>query len=453
MRQTLFYIQDQVADIPVFGVGLLLVLWTLLSIGLIVWLARRQGFSPDTLGYFPVILLVAATVVFVLPGLVEPDLGLPIRSYGVMTMLAIVAAVFLAAQRAAAAGIAKETVYSFAVWFCIAGFVGARVFHVVEYWETGYRHETPDGSFDLGATLAAIVNVPQGGLVVYGALVGSMLAFIWLVRRYRLPALAFADLAAPSMMLGLAIGRLGCLLNGCCFGSICELPWAVTFPENSPPYNRQIERGLAMGVQVEAAAVSDSHQEAESQKISQPATLRNRPVVSWVSPELAKQGLAPGNEIVRIGKIKDPSAEQVWRIFSAASSSGGLVSIGTTEGQEAMLSVIPGPARCLPIHPTQIYSSISALLLCLFLLSYHPFRHRDGEVFGLLITIYPLIRILLEIIRTDEAPQFGTGLSISQLVSVLILVGAGIYWIYLFRQPSGVLHSPATKSRRSNTGS
>ena len=56
-----------------------------------------------------------------------------------------------------------------------------------------------------------------------------------------------------------------------------------------------------------------------------------------------------------------------------------------------------------------------------------------------MITIYPLIRILLEIIRTDEIAQFGTGLSISQLISLLMLIGAAIYWIIVFRQPKGTL--------------
>ena len=73
-----------------------------------------------------------------------------------------------------------------------------------------------------------------GGLVVYGSFIGGMVG-LWLFwRRYRIPLLATADLLAPSMVLGLALGRVGCLLNGCCFGGTCDLPWAVTFPWNSP---------------------------------------------------------------------------------------------------------------------------------------------------------------------------------------------------------------------------
>jgi len=439
VRQTLFYIQDQVQEIPVFGVGLLLVLWVVFSIGLIVWLARRQGMTADTLGYLPVITIVAIVIIFVLPGIVESGRGLPIRSYGVMTMLGIIAGVYLLAKRAVKAGIATEIIYSSSVWFCVAGFVGARLFHVIEYWDSSYRHTSADGSIDVLATGMAMINVPQGGLVVYGAFVGSALAFFWLIRRYKLPALAFADLIAPSLMLGLAIGRLGCLLNGCCFGGSCALPWSVTFPQSSPPYQRQMEAGLGMGLQVASKARPQDFSKTESKQNRTSPDHHARPIIRWLSPRLQKEGLAPGDEIIRIADINHPSPEQVWRALLSASAHGGLVSIETNHGQEALLSPLPAPPRSLPVHPTQIYSSISAFALCLFLLAYHPFRRRDGVVFGLLVTIYPVIRILLEIIRTDEAPQFGTGLSISQLVSLILLGLVVLYWIWVLRQPRGSL--------------
>ena len=442
MRQTLFYIPDQVNEIPIFGVGLLLVLWIAFSIGLLAWLLRRQGMNADTLGYIPVVVLVACVVLFVLPTLVQAGRGLPIRSYGVMTMLGIVAGVYLLTRRAAAAGIASSIVYSCAVWLCIAGFVGARLFHVFEYWDSSYRHTTPSGSMDFSGTLMAIINVPQGGLVVYGSFVGSMFAFVWLVRRYRLPPLAFADLIAPSLMLGLAIGRLGCLFNGCCFGGTCDLPWALTFPEKSPPYQRQIERGLMLGLQIVAQPQANRRTEVVLEEKGSAASKGSQPVLGWVSPILAKQGIGPGDEIVRIGDLEHPSTAQVLQIFSTADR-GGLVSIQTDKGQEVMLSAVAARARSLPVHPTQIYSSVSALLLCLFLLAYHPFRRRDGVVFGLLITIYPIIRILLEVIRTDEAPQLGTGLSISQLISILLLTAVVIYWSYVLWQPPGSLWKAA----------
>ncbi len=446
MRQTLFFIQDRVANFPVFGFGVLLLLWLLGGGLVILWLVRKQGFNADTRSYIPVFVIVALAIVFVLPNLLEPDHGLPVRSYGVMTMLAIISAIILATQRAHRYGIAKETIYAFAFWFCAAGFVGARIFHVIEYWKISYRKETLDGSFAFLPTLIEILNVPQGGLVVYGALIGGMIAFIFLVRRFRLPPLAFADFIAPSMLLGLAIGRLGCLLNGCCFGGLCEAPWAVTFPQNSPPYNWQLERGLPWGIQI-GQGTSD-----KTITLNRETGAPQEPVqILWRSPELADRGLAGGDKIVRLNNVANPQSEQIWRILNSGSSNLEPTLLETQSGKVFALHRDPLPDRSRTIHPTQIYSSISAFLLSLVLLAYMPFRCRDGEVFGLMITIYPVIRILLEIIRTDEIAQFGTGLSISQLVSLLILAGVSIYWVIVFRQPSGTLRLAPDFSESTHT--
>ena len=434
MRQTLFYIPDHVASIPVFGWGLLLALWLLGGTGVIFFLLRKQGFNADTKGYLPVFVIVALAIIFVLPNLLETGLGLPVRSYGVMTMLAIIAAITLATQRADRYGISKETIYAFAFGFCVAGFIGARIFHVIEYWDIAYRKESPDGTLAVYPTLTAILNVPQGGLVVYGALIGGMLAFVYLVRRFQLPPLAFADFIAPSMLLGLAIGRLGCLLNGCCFGGLCEVPWAVTFPENSPPFNQQIERGLPWGVQI--GSNDGGKHLTHDRAIESPQQALQ---ILWRSPELAARGLDVGEKIKRINDVRNPPSEQLWSILNSTANNLQPVVLETVSGQVVSLPRRELPPRSRPIHPAQIYSSISAFLLCFVLLAYTPFRSRDGEVFGLMITIYPVIRILLEMIRIDEIGQFGTGLSISQLISLLILVGVSIYWLNVLRQPSGTL--------------
>jgi prolipoprotein diacylglyceryltransferase len=97
------------------------------------------------------------------------------------------------------------------------------------------------------------------------------------------------------------------------------------------------------------------------------------------------------------------------------------------------------PVRSKPVHPTQIYSAIDAGLLGWLLWAWYPFRRRDGELIALLLSIHPVTRFLLEIIRTDEPSVFGTGLSISQNISVLLLaVGVGIWW-YLSHRAAGVV--------------
>jgi phosphatidylglycerol:prolipoprotein diacylglycerol transferase len=71
----------------------------------------------------------------------------------------------------------------------------------------------------------------------------------------------------------------------------------------------------------------------------------------------------------------------------------------------------------------------------MFLLAYDPFKRRDGELLAWAATIYPITRFLMEIIRTDEGPVFGTTMSISQNISLLILTGVAIFWWYLSRRP------------------
>ena len=86
------------------------------------------------------------------------------------------------------------------------------------------------------------------------------------------------------------------------------------------------------------------------------------------------------------------------------------------------IDAIRPPAKSLPVQPSQPLSTIDALLLCLLLLAYDPFRRRDGELFAIMLTIYPITRFLIEGLRSDEAAVFGTGLSIAQCVSLLLLL-------------------------------
>ena len=102
---------------------------------------------------------------------------------------------------------------------------------------------------------------------------------------------------------------------------------------------------------------------------------------------------------------------------------------------------VPIPPRSRPVYPTQIYSTIDGLLLCLLLLAYAPFCRRDGEVFALLISVYPITRFLVESLRCDEAAVFGTGMSIAQNVSILVLIAAAALWFYILRQPKGTVYS------------
>ena len=412
MLQTLFYIPAEIGGYPVFGAGILLLVWCMFAIGLLGVLAWRQGFNADTLGYLPILVIVGAAIVWLLPAVCDAQgRGLPIRGYGVMMLTAIVAGTGLAVWRGKTRGVPADMIFSLALYMFLPGIIGGRLFYIIEYWSS-YQRET------LWQTLAAVVNVAEGGLVVYGALIGGTLGMLMFVRKNRLPLLPVCDLVAPCLVLGLAIGRIGCFLSGCCYGSVADVPWAVCFPNTSPAYENQMSRGQMHGLLI-------------SGRYDTP------PLVFDVKPDspASKTELEKGDRVFGIDGTPIETNGQLMQAIAAGFSAGVPVTVNMADGRTAVLPAITPPNRSLPVHPTQLYSSINALLLCLFLLAFEPFSRHDGMTFALLLTIYPVTRFLLEIIRTDESAVFGTGLSISQNVSLLILAAIAATWYFVLKSP------------------
>ena len=89
----------------------------------------------------------------------------------------------------------------------------------------------------------------SGGLTYYGGLILAMLTSFLLARRWKWSFVKLADLAAPSISLGLAFGRLGCFLAGCCFGKVTDVPWAVRFPQYSDAWKRHRDQAYDALVQ------------------------------------------------------------------------------------------------------------------------------------------------------------------------------------------------------------
>ncbi|MCE5268092.1 MAG: prolipoprotein diacylglyceryl transferase [Planctomycetaceae bacterium] len=427
MLQTLFLIPAQLGGYPVFGFGLLLTVWAVVGVALLAWLTWRQGLNADTLGYVPVLLLLGAIIAWLLPTICErtPDgvpIGLAIRGYGVMILLAVVAGTGLAAWRARRVGLDPEMIFSLAFWMLVPGIIGARAFYVIEYWQPKYygpAYAAPGGS--LPKLLGEIINVSRGGLVVYGAFFGGVVGILLFVRKYRLPLLALLDLISPSMILGLAIGRIGCLLNGCCFGAVCDHPWAITFPVGSPPYQSQVERGQVWGMRLSA------------DPDAQPRLLAVTP-----GSLAAHAGLKADDRLQSINGHDIRTAEWAFAALVEAFEAKKPLQIKVSGGDAVTVPAITPETHSLPVHPTQIYSTIDGLLLCLVLLCYSPFRRRNGEVFALMMSIYPVTRFIIESLRSDEAAVLWTRMTISQNVSLLLLVVAAALWLYILRQPRGV---------------
>jgi phosphatidylglycerol---prolipoprotein diacylglyceryl transferase len=182
MLQTLFTIPDHVGGTPLFGFGLLLAVWAVGSLALLASLVWRQGLDADTLSYLPLLALIGALILWVLPQLAEEQHGLPIRGYGVMLFLGVTCGTALSVWRGYRLGLDPDLVMSLVFWGVVPGIIGARAYYVVEYWGQFWTPGQP-----LLQTLGKIVNITQGGLVVYGSFFGGLIGFAAFVRKKRLP--------------------------------------------------------------------------------------------------------------------------------------------------------------------------------------------------------------------------------------------------------------------------
>lgn len=145
----------------------------------------------------------------------------PIRSYGVAMAIAFLVGILVSRRRARAAGLDPDIIIDLAFFVIIMSVLGARGAYVIARWDWFGRH------------LSQIPRVWDGGLALYGGVVVGVITGLVFFSKRRVNIWRGADVVAPSLALGVAIGRIGCFLNGCCHGRPCELPWAVTFPPGS----------------------------------------------------------------------------------------------------------------------------------------------------------------------------------------------------------------------------
>ena len=149
------------------------------------------------------------------------DLGsLPVRWYGVMMALAFLAGLWTATRRARLANVSGDVIADVTLWLMLGSIVGARLVYVTTYWKQEFA----------GGPFSEVFMIQHGGLVFYGGLIGATVTGIGYLAWKKLPVWNIADVLAPSIALGSVFGRIGCLLNGCCYGRACDLPWAIHFP-------------------------------------------------------------------------------------------------------------------------------------------------------------------------------------------------------------------------------
>ncbi|MFO0923318.1 MAG: prolipoprotein diacylglyceryl transferase family protein [Pirellulales bacterium] len=401
MRSTLFFIPHEILGLPVMGWGWALILLGIWSIAWIGWRHHREKNWNAASEYLPFMGVIAALILFVFPNMetqyMNADgkpvfIGMPIRGYGLMLMLGALSGVGLVSTRSRKEGISVDDLLSLAFWVCGAGILGARVFYVIQKWS-----ELPGGT--LGEKLYSSLKFTEGGLVVYGGIIGGVAAiFLWSRLRRRNPFAIF-DLVAPGFMVGLGFGRLGCFLHGCCFGGICAVTYlpAVTFPSGSEPYMAEVLRGELLGLKLRDANAAGKREilEVAEGSWAERAGLKVGQSIEGLYPELSFPDAS-----------KDPAGPQ--RVELTLKVDGVIL---TTKNQAL-------PERSLSLHPAQIYASINGFLIAGVLYFFWPLTQRQGYVFALGLLLYAIARWFEEAIRVDELGQFGTSLTIAQWISI-----------------------------------
>jgi phosphatidylglycerol:prolipoprotein diacylglycerol transferase len=149
----------------------------------------------------------------------QPWTPVPIYAYGVMLGTSLIVGWFAVMRFAKQDGIGQEAAAAIYMWSAIWSIIGSRLL---------WFFTTPD------VPLRELVLINRGGLVAYGGMIGGFLASWYGCRKRKIPLLRWADVAAPSVVLGTAITRMGCLLFGCDYGARSDLPWAIRFPGPNP---------------------------------------------------------------------------------------------------------------------------------------------------------------------------------------------------------------------------
>jgi phosphatidylglycerol:prolipoprotein diacylglycerol transferase len=287
---------------------------------------------------------------------------IPIYAYGLMMVIGFLAAAHLAKHLAGRCGLNGELFINAALIGLLGGIVGARLSHIIENLGEFTRSDRTAWQ-----NLVNMIDLRSGGLTYYG---GFLLAFPTLVGYglwKRVPVRLGMDIVAPCLMVGLGFGRIGCFLNGCCYGAPCDLPWAVRFPYCSNAYVDQVQSGV----------------------LTPPAGLVK-----------SVDGRATLRQLAELG---------AWPELAAAARQ----------------------QRSLPIHPTQLYSALTAFLLAGLLLAYFTLPHVAGHGFAVMLMLEGASRFLLECVRAE--PAVAGPLSLGMVVGLAMIPLGAVLWIVFTR--------------------
>jgi phosphatidylglycerol---prolipoprotein diacylglyceryl transferase len=235
----------------------------------------------------------------------------------------------------------------------------------------------------------------------------------------KLPILAMSDLIAPAFLMGYSFGRIGCLLNGCCYGGVCtaNLP-AIEFPQGSGPYIDQLASAKLLGIELTPNSTDVEHR--------LPATVQRVNEGSLAD----KMGMTVGSVLNEVDFYQIPR-----KVGDDPAAAPYIEAYVKFDDKTVRLASETLPPYSLPVHPSQIYAAINAALLCWFIWKLLPVASHDGLTFLVAVFLYGVSRFVLEGIRSDEAGQLGTSLTISQWIGMITAIICAILAVILLRTP------------------
>jgi phosphatidylglycerol:prolipoprotein diacylglycerol transferase len=309
-----------------------------------------------------------------------PFVHLTVKSYGLMMVIGFLACVSLISRLSRDFTANPQHITNAALYALVGGVIGARVFFVLHYFDK-FRSNPLE-----------VFAIWQGGLELAGGIFTAIIIILLYIWYNKLPARCYLDVLAIGLMLALVFGRIGCFLNGCCYGKPTELPWAVRFPYNSIAYISQINPDLE----------------------------RNRPEPQLILPKEEYLDYLGTNGKWYPKRYEDLTVKQ-------------------------KIEVTEGKYRCLPVHPTQLYSSGMAAFWCLMLYLFWRrakkaelsgntgrFLTKPGLTFALMFIVYGTTRFFMEYLRDDNPFEFD-GLTISQNICI-IMVLMGLILMVIFNK-------------------
>lgn len=368
-----------------------------------------------------------------------------VKSYGVMMMIAFLTGIWLACRRAFRSQGDPDIVLNIGFIGLIFGVAGARAMFVIHYWDTRFANTANP--------IGAIFDIRAGGLEFWGGPI-AVIPVVILYLRYvaKVSVRWYLDMTAPSLAWGLAITRIGCFLNGCCWGAVCVdqhdpareksmVPWAVRFPFGSPAMRQQFEFGQLtlpkeLVYTIPSGQVFPLPREAIDEALKNNGEMRRKLEKARDDARAELEGArASGVDDRQLRELTAQLEERVKKLEEFTSVSD----IGIVERQSIQYGLsVPQIAelseqyRSRPVHPTQLYAVINAFLISWVLSTMFYYRKRHGILIGWFLLIYSVSRVFEESLRQDNPLDIG-GVTISQAISIVTFL-CGLGWLILMHR-------------------